>query len=157
MEMEDCDIVRSWRFAPENYDFFYEWTPTSKFANDAWFKEALSRRTEINLIIERGGETVGTIALTSIDYRNRKCEMGRVFVQEDARKDGVGFESCALLLKYAFKHLNMHKVCLEVFADNAAAVTLYEKLGFVKVGTMKRHIYKAGVFKDVIVMEIIDE
>lgn len=158
LEKEDADLLRRWRFAEANYAYFYEFVPTSRMQNEAWLENTLRKSSEINFIVTENveGRDIGMISLIDIDMRNRKCEMGRVLIaDENSRGKGIGQQVIEMLLEYAFQHLNMHKVYCEVFADNEAAVRLYQKCGFEKDGLFEKHIYKNGAYKDVIHMSII--
>ena len=42
---------------------------------------------------------------------------------------------------------------LEVITDNAGAIALYHKMGFVDIGIYKFYFYVNGMFKDAIVMQ----
>lgn len=154
-ELEDAEIVRKWRFDFDNYDYFYEFTPTSQYSNEIWVQNTLKKQSEINFVVEdnKSKNSIGIISLINIDYRNQKCEMGRVLIGDKKfRGKGIGLDIGTLLVNYAFNHLNMRKIYCEVFADNTAALSLYKKLGFVEEGLLKEHIYKNGQFKDIIVM-----
>ncbi|ACC98417.1 GCN5-related N-acetyltransferase [Elusimicrobium minutum Pei191] len=155
-EESDAETVRAWRFAPQNYDYFYEFVMPNKIQNDAWFQNTLKKTSEINFIIEtKDAKPIGMIALIDIDNRSQKCEMGRVLIgEEDYRSKGLGREIIKTILDYAFNHLNMHKVYCEVFADNAAALGLYKKCGFEEDGYFKQHVYKNGEFKDIVHLSI---
>ena len=92
------------------------------------------------------------ISIIDIDYRNHKCELGRVLIGDKKfRGQGIGSEMVNLLIDYAFNHLNMRKVYCEVFADNTNALHLYKKSGFLVEGTLKSHIYKNGQYKDIVI------
>lgn len=152
---KDANLLTKWRFSEENYDFFYEFFPTTKEQNEKWIENVLNKKNEINLIAyeKENNRPIGMISLIDIDQRNQKCEIGRVLIGEmDDRKKGYGGYMISLILKYAFLHLNMQKVYLEVFADNASAVNFYKKNGFVQDGFFAKHIYKNGEFKDVVHM-----
>lgn len=158
LELDDAELLRSWRFAEENYSYFYEFTPVSKCQNEAWLQNTLKKTSELNFIIteKAHNEDIGMISLIDIDMRSQKCEMGRVLIGESKFKgQGLGSDAIRTLLNYAFNHLNMHKVYCEVFADNEIALKLYEKCGFVKDGLFLKHVYKSGEFKDIIHMSII--
>ena len=60
------------------------------------------------------------------------------------------------LIHYSFNVLKMHRIYLEVFADNERALKLYEKSGFKKEGILRDKILKNGVFKDVLIMGVIN-
>ena len=48
--------------------------------------------------------------------------------------------------------LNIRRLGLIVFADNARAIGLYEKLGFEHEGVMREFGFKRGQFVDAVVM-----
>lgn len=78
------------------------------------------------------GLPVGTVALYQIDRRAGRGEMGRVLNGEQTyRRRGIALEACSLCLSYAFDSLELDQVMLESYADNLAALRLYERLGFV--------------------------
>lgn len=153
LELEDSEIVRAWRFDFDNYNYFYEFIPNSAIANEEWIKTAIKNKNEINFVIESITDKtpIGIISLIDIDYRNQKCEMGRVLIgNKSYRGKGLGKEIINLLLNYAFSHLNMQKIYCEVFEENTAAKNLYLKSGFVQEGIFINHIYKNGQFKNII-------
>lgn len=52
----------------------------------------------------------------------------------------------------ADRWLNLVRLELEVYTDNAPAIRLYEKLGFVKEGVHKQYAFRDGVFVDAYAM-----
>lgn len=60
-----------------------------------------------------------------------------------------------MLLDYAFTKRNLHRVQLEVVADNEAAIRLYAAVGFVQEGRLREHAYARGRFVDVIAMSVL--
>jgi L-phenylalanine/L-methionine N-acetyltransferase len=59
------------------------------------------------------------------------------------RGRGVGSALVAAAIDWAHNH-GLHKLCLEVFAHNAAAVALYRKCGFVEEGRHTRQHRRAS-------------
>jgi RimJ/RimL family protein N-acetyltransferase len=53
-------------------------------------------------------------------------------------------------LRFAFHELNLFRVCLTVFSYNAAAIALYEQLGFTREGTYREHIERDGQRYDMV-------
>jgi len=53
--------------------------------------------------------------------------------------------------------LNIHRVELQVFVDNAAAIHLYEQLGFVQEGRHKDFAFQHGGYVDAYTMARIRE
>ena len=48
--------------------------------------------------------------------------------------------------------LNLTRLELEVYADNAAAIHLYERFGFTYEGTLRQHAFRNGKYVDSNVM-----
>ena len=65
----------------------------------------------------------------------------------------VASRASRLILDYAFRTLDLKVVRLSLFADNAAARQLYDKLGFVLVGKPEA-AQKDGRTRDTITMEL---
>ena len=120
-----------------------------------WWEKSFLNKNEKNFIITelKTNKAIGTISLVDIDMRNRKCELGRVYV--DSKSKGIGTESTELVLQYSFNHLNLNKIYLEVFDNNKRAQSLYKKIGFTQDGTHKEHIYKNGIYLDIQIMSIL--
>ena len=51
-----------------------------------------------------------------------------------------------MLLDLAFRKYGLHRVYLNVFSDNTAAIKLYEKCGFIYEGEFREHICRDGKF-----------
>ena len=48
--------------------------------------------------------------------------------------------------------MNLTRLDLRVYVDNAPAIALYEKFGFEKEGTHRRFVYRDGEYVDAHVM-----
>ena len=77
------------------------------------------------------------------------CGLG---VHADYWNQGVGSALMSAILDLADNWLNLTRVELEVYVDNAAAIHLYEKLGFAIEGTMRKYAFRDGEFVDAHVM-----
>jgi RimJ/RimL family protein N-acetyltransferase len=72
----------------------------------------------------------------------------------DFQRRGYGADAVRVMLHYAFMEMNLNCVALEVFAFNTGAVRLYEKLGFVRDGTLRAYMYRDGVYHDMHLMSL---
>ena len=103
------------------------------------------------------GRHVGNIYLRNIDWTARHGEL-HIFIADKARR-GRGYGSSALrqLIRHAFDTLGLQRIYLFVLKDNRAAVRAYEKCGFVVEGSLRRHAFKGGRFKDMLIMGLLRE
>ena len=60
-----------------------------------------------------------------------------------------------ILSNYAFTHLNMNRVALQVLADDARAVGAYRKVGFVEEGRLRQQAWVRGRFEDELLMAVV--
>lgn len=65
---------------------------------------------------------------------------------------GIGRQILAALLDIADNWLGLRRVELEVNADNARAIGLYEKAGFETEGRLRGNVLRDGVLVDTLVM-----
>ncbi|MBI4674560.1 MAG: GNAT family N-acetyltransferase [Chloroflexi bacterium] len=57
---------------------------------------------------------------------------------------GFGTDAMRVLLRYAFRELNLHRVVLRVFAFNTRAIRSYEKVGYVHEGRVRNALNRMG-------------
>ncbi len=99
-------------------------------------------------------QSIGIVSLINIDYKNRNAECIIDIGEKDYWSKGYGREAMELVLNYSFTEMNLHKVYLRFFSFNHRAMKLYEKLGFVKEGEQKEHIFRNGQWHGVTLMAI---
>jgi RimJ/RimL family protein N-acetyltransferase len=59
-----------------------------------------------------------------------------------------------LLVGFAFSRLNLRKLLCEVVEPNPAALALYERLGFVEEGRLRRQAFRGGSYRDVLLLAL---
>jgi len=120
--------------------------------------DSMNKKKEIFLIIndKKSGKQAGAILLHDFSWHNRRA-MLTISISPEYQGKGLGFESSKLLIDYAFKNLQVHKVCLEVYAFNKKAVNMYKKLGFKLEGRFKKHSFKDGKYVDLLFMSLIKD
>ena len=157
IEEEDLPTLAAWRNDPAVYRYFFEHEPLSLVMQKAWFEKLLQRPDEKLWVAERiqGHQAVGTAGWSHLDWRNRKAELSRVLISQDCRKQGLGSELVGLALNYMFQHLNLNRVYLRVLADNQAAISFYERLGFQREGLFRQSVFEEGAYRDVALMALL--
>lgn len=114
-------------------------------------------RDGMDFVIEADGMMIGVCALFSFDQTALSCELGISIGDKAYWGRGYGREAVSLLVDYAFRYRNFHKVWLKVHASNERAVRAYRACGFVEEGRLRAHIYSAGAYDDLIFMGILRE
>jgi putative acetyltransferase len=92
---------------------------------------------------------VGNLGL-HIEPGPRRRDVGKfgMSVHDDFQNRGVGSALMAAMVELADNWLGLRRVELEVWTDNAAAIHLYEKFGFVVEGTGRQFARRAGALVD---------
>jgi L-phenylalanine/L-methionine N-acetyltransferase len=98
------------------------------------------------------GRLVGVITLSQlISSRQHVGQIGMA-VHDDYHRQGIGSRLLSEVIDIADRWLALKRLELTVFTDNAPALKLYEKFGFVIEGTLKKYAFRAGNYLDAYTM-----
>ena len=106
-------------------------------------------------IIERNG-LIGAVRLDDVDLEDRRASLAIGMVDPDALNKGYGTEAIRLVIGFAFRTLNLHRVSLRVLAYNQRAIRAYEKCGFRVEGRERETAYVDGAWHDDLIMGILE-
>lgn len=102
---------------------------------------------------EVDGRVVATAGLVAFHGRmSHAGEIAHIMVHDEFQGHGFGRRLLEALLDVADNHLGLVRVELVVYADNTAAVRLYERLGFVHEGVKRKYARRQGKLVDVAMM-----
>lgn len=121
---------------------------------DIWRKRLdASNERLVSLVALHEGAVVGQGALEQC-ARIRRSHCGSIGagVAQDWQGQGVGRQILTGLLDIADNWMKLRRVELMVYADNQAAVILYEKLGFETEGLLRDYAIRDGQFTDALTM-----
>ena len=111
--------------------------------------ETLAEERAVVLVAEAGGRIVGQLGMELARYG--VADLG-MLVADGWRGRGVGNALLREGIEWA-RGAGAHKVALQVWPHNAAAIALYEKFGFQREGLLRRHYRRRnGELWDAIVM-----
>jgi RimJ/RimL family protein N-acetyltransferase len=119
----------------------------------------LSRRKDVvalGIRLVRGGRLIGVCQLTGINPVARSADLQIRIGDARSRGKGLGLEAVRLLLAVGFRDLNLHRIALQVFANNARAIRTYERAGFRDEGTLREAAFIDGEFVAVRLMAILE-
>jgi putative acetyltransferase len=100
------------------------------------------------------GEVVGSLGLHTYPNRPRRRHVGQIgmAVRDDWHGKGVGTALMEAAIDLADNWLNLARLELTVFVDNAPAIALYRKLGFTTEGTLANYVFRDGEYVDCFTM-----
>lgn len=105
------------------------------------------------LVAEVDGEVVGSIGLhIQANMRRRHVADIGMMVRDDMQGKGVGSALMAAIIELAEQWLNVIRIELTVYTDNAPAVALYKKFGFEIEGTHRCYAFRNGEYVDAYAM-----
>lgn len=124
MQLDDLEQVMT----IEEANFSVPWTETGFFT-------FLLREDTLFLVAEEGEKILGYCGVVTVQDEG---DITNVAVEKNSQNQGIGKK----LLEEMFQRTQKAGVCrlfLEVRAGNAAALHLYEKMGFVQMGIRKNY------------------
>lgn len=117
-----------------------------KFCEDMKIPENLDNGTNLHYaIVDDRDEYLGTVSLKDINLNNKTAEYA-IVTRKKVHGKGIAYRATQLVLNKAFNEFGLHRVYLNVIADNVAAIRLYERCGFVFEGEFRDHLCKEGIY-----------
>ncbi|NIT99570.1 MAG: GNAT family N-acetyltransferase, partial [Nitrosopumilaceae archaeon] len=80
---------------------------------------------------------------------NRKAEIS-ILISPEYQDKGYGKEALLMLMRFAFKKMNLYRLEAEVIDYNDKAKSLFEKVGFIPEGRLREAKYNDGKYYDVL-------
>jgi RimJ/RimL family protein N-acetyltransferase len=111
---------------------------------------------EAGLAIEHGGELVGLIQYheeNEPDFRHAGIDL---FIADAHQGRELGTDAVRTLARYLVRERGHHRLTIDPAADNAAAIRCYEKVGFRRVGVMRRYWRDTeGAWRDGLLLDLL--
>ena len=99
-------------------------------------------------------EFIGTSHFGPIDWLNRTAALGIMIGNKRYWGKGHATKAIRLVLDYAFKSLNLHKVTAGIVAIHQPSVKAFQKAGFEIEGQAKSQFFLDGKYYDYIYMGV---
>ena len=160
LEPEDIDFL----FQIENNESFWEVShtqiPFSKFVLKQYLENAhldIYEAKQLRLIIEDSSKKqIGMIDLFDFNPQHKRAGIG-ILVHPKKQQNGFASEALHLVINYSFTYLNLHQLYANITVDNNKSLHLFKKHHFYKVGIKKDWISSKGIYKDEILLQLINE
>ncbi len=126
----DIGYLREWRNQESISRYLTPAGNISRSRQEAWFDEYIRNGDVLFFCADyRRMRTAGTVALSGL--KDGSCEIGKLVVGEKAaRGNGLGRLSFLMAMCIGSRNMGITEYTLTVNEKNAAAVHIYQKLGF---------------------------
>lgn len=124
--------------------------PTTLAELERYCEGLADQRDQVMLaIVDRETDShIGNIKLGPINWIHRRATLGILVGDRRFWGRGVGTEATRLMVEYAFDRLGLNRVDLGVHAEHAAAVRVYERIGFKVEGRFREDLFHEGRHRD---------
>jgi len=118
--------------------------------------------SSVGYVVEVDGEVIGAVQYSEEEdpmYRHAGMD---IFLSAASHGRGYGTEAVRVLTRHLLFERDHHRVIIDPAAANAAAIRTYEKVGFRRVGLMRRYergpdgIWHDGLLMDLLKEEFVD-
>jgi UDP-4-amino-4,6-dideoxy-N-acetyl-beta-L-altrosamine N-acetyltransferase len=137
MQTQDLEMVLAWRNHPAIRQHMLTQHLISLDEHRQWFERANNNAQRKIMLVEHDHIPYGLVHFTGVSP-HASVDWG-FYVAPDAPK-GSGTLLGQSALVFAFKELQVHKLCGQVMEDNAASIRFHERLGFTLEGRLREQI-----------------
>lgn len=154
----DTDRYYLWMNTPEVTAHLLRQTPVSYPAEEQWVRQAATpsgypTHYLFAVVLKEDNRHVGSVDVRNINWIDRTGEMGLLIGEPELWQKGHGFEAAMLGNSFAFRVINLRKLCSSTIATNAASIATHEKCGCVKIGLRRQQRFRDGSYVDEVLFE----
>jgi RimJ/RimL family protein N-acetyltransferase len=158
-EPEDEPLLFQWFNDPEVTEFLAMRYPLSH-AREREFIEGQKApgygHAGFAVVTLAEGQLIGGVDLLQTSPENRSARLGIALGDKKRWDGGYGTDTMRVVCRFGFEMMNLHRIELDVYADNQRAQHVYEKVGFRVEGCRREALFKYGRYRDVIVMGLLE-
>ena len=157
-EPEDAVRLHRWRNDWDVIATIMATYPTSVASFQVLPAERSPGYKHAEFIVERleDGQPIGQAELEPWRPESRCARLSIMIGERGTRGQGYGTDAMRTLCRFGFEMMNLHRIELDVFAHNEAAIHVYEKVGFVREGLRKEAFWKEGRWLDIVGMGLLE-
>jgi len=132
--------------------------PQSSQGYREFVESTRGKEDRVLFVIERleDRQAMGGCGLDGIEARNRAAVLG-IWIGKPYWHRGYGTDAMRTLCRFAFRHMNLQRIELNVFSVNPRALRVYERIGFKVEGTRRHSHFVGGGYVESFVMGLLSE
>ena len=158
-EPGDENIIALSENHPEPRQYLYYALPTS--IETQWKRIELRMQDHSIIFLTickiEDDKPIGCTSFVRIDWAGRMATFYIAIAEKENWSKGYGKEATQLMVDYAFNTLNFNRVQLHVSVENERAIKAYEKVGFIKEGTLRQAMYFDNHYIDFYLMALLKD
>jgi RimJ/RimL family protein N-acetyltransferase len=161
------NLVRLAAPQPDDHIMFAQWStnddylrtmdndparPVSAEAHSAWEQgwSGAPNTFHFRLRTLEDNKLIGLVALGGVEWNNGTASLGIAIGNPAYWSKGYGTDAMQLILGYAFRELNLHRVTSSTISYNERSIRVHERVGFRREGLQRESIQREGQRFDVI-------
>jgi RimJ/RimL family protein N-acetyltransferase len=160
IEPEDAPVVAACNNDPAVRLSFFTHTPTSVHLQRERISQFYTTGSDyipFAICLKEDDSAIGVTAWHRVDHVSGAAVFSICLSDTTQWGKGYARESTHMMLYHAFEILNLHRVQLHVWEDNAAAIRTYEACGFKREGLLREAMRHNGRYCSFLVMGILEE
>jgi putative acetyltransferase len=114
--------------------------------------EGIIPANNVNLVVEHEGRIVGNGGFERLQGRRSHVAYLGMGLHDDFQGRGIGSRLLREIIMIADDWLNLRRIELTVYVDNAPAIALYKRNGFEIEGMHRDFAFRGGTFVDAYAM-----
>ena len=159
IRLDDVDHIMEWINEPDVTRNFADMSKKITREQELSFLEQMieSETDRLYAIEDDDGRYLGNAGIHKIYWPAKNGRVGLVIGRRDAHGKGYGQRALRLLCEKGFAELELHKLWLIHFVDNARMHHIATKHGFVVEGTLRDEYFHAGGYHDMIRLSLLED
>lgn len=159
IEPNDLDFLYTTENTSNLWEVSDTVTPFSKYILEQYINEShrdIYDAKQLRLAICLQNDVlIGFIDLFEFNPQHLRAGVGLVITSKTHRGKGYAKDALHVFIKYCFDILNLHQLYCDIHEENTSSVQLFESCGFEKSGIKKDWNFKNGVYKSVLMFQLI--
>ena len=111
----------------------------------------------LGIFVKGSNKHIGNIRLFNFSKQHHRVELGIMIFDKSQWNKGYGTEALIAVTGYVFGVLELHRICADYYAVNAASARMFEKVGFKIEGVFRDHFFLDGEYVNSIRIARINE
>lgn len=152
IESGDLAQLLEWRNRPDFRRYFREYRELTSEQQAAWYENVVQRDRSVRMfaiVSLDDGRLLGACGFCYIDWVNRNADFS-IYIGDDGAyiDDVLAPDAAAILLRYGFDEMNLHRVWTEIYSIDEAKQAFFPALGFTLDGTHRQTYWCDGEWHD---------